>query len=328
MTHSLTADLRAMRGAFTLNAQFTAPGDGVTALFGPSGAGKSLTLSLIAGLKRSDRAVVTLGGRTLTETPAHARGIGVVFQDARLFPHLNVRQNLAYAQQRAPRQLLPLEDIAARFDIGALLDRPVRNLSGGEKSRVALARALLSAPDFLLLDEPFAALDGARRAAFLETLREMHTTFALPMLVVTHQIDDVAALATHVVALQNGAVVAQGALADATATPAFQSLLARRDAGAALPATALRRSGEGAGGHAWLRADQVLLASEAPRALSARNVFEGVVDKVDAEADGARLVHTRTNHGPVLARVTEEAVRELSLAPSTPVWVIAKAHAL
>ncbi len=327
MTGALTVDARLTRGAFVLNAQFVAPSDGVTALFGPSGAGKSLTLSLIAGLKRAEAGSVTLADRALSDAPAHARGVGVVFQDARLFPHLNVRQNLAFAQKRAPRTLLTLEDAAARFDIAALLERPVRNLSGGEKSRVALARALLSAPDFLLLDEPFAALDGARRAAFLAALRAIHTAFALPMLVVTHQIDDVAALASHVVAMKAGAVVAQGPLAETAATPAFQALLARRDAGAALPASALRRGGEG-GGAAWLRADHVLLASEAPRALSARNVFEGAIDAIEVEPDGARLVRTRTPHGAVLARVTEDAVRDLALAPGKPVWVIAKAHAL
>jgi len=335
MSGDLHVDARLARGAFTLNARFEAPGEGVTALFGPSGAGKSLALSMIAGLKAPEAGRIALGGRVLDDvaaklrTPPHARGIGLVFQDARLFPHLDVRANLAYALRRAPRQVLPLEDVAARFDIAALFDRPVRNLSGGEKSRVALARALLSAPELLLLDEPFAALDGARRAAFLATLQEMFSALMLPMLVVTHQIEDVATIATHVVAMQNGAVVAQGPLAETVVLPAFQALLARRDLGAALPAAVLRRGGAGgAPGAVWLRADHVLIASEPPRALSARNVFEGAIESIEPEHDAARLVRVRTEHGPVLARITEDAEADLALTPGKAVWAIVKAHAL
>src|SRR5262249_22252408 len=159
--------------------------------------------SAIAGLTPLESGRIALGARVLdaegSHIPPHQRDIGVVFQDGRLFPHLNVAENLAYALDRAPaeRRKFALADVAQRFNIEALLERAVRNLSGGEKSRVALARALLSAPDLLLLDEPFAALDGQRRRAFLSTLRDMHTAYDLPMLIVTHQIEDAAFLADH-----------------------------------------------------------------------------------------------------------------------------------
>src|SRR5262249_20401441 len=169
---ALSVDVRLKTGAFALEARFETPARGITCLFGPSGAGKSLLLLAIAGLRRFDAGRIAFGARVLDEIGAQAapqrRGIGLVFQDTRLFPHLSVSGNLAYAYTRTPPQLRKLEvrEAAAHFDLTALLDRPVRNLSGGEKARVALARALLSRPELLLLDEPFAALDKKRPAAY------------------------------------------------------------------------------------------------------------------------------------------------------------------
>jgi len=228
--NALDADIRMERGAFRLEANIRAPGDGITVLFGPSGSGKSSLLSAIAGLVPC-QGHVRLGRELLCDSavdldlPPHRRGIGMVFQDARLFPHLSARQNIAYAHKRAPvDRRRNIGDLARFFDITPLLDRPVGNLSGGEKSRVALARALVGTPEFLLLDEPFAALDGIRRRAFIQVLLETHKSFGLPMLVVTHNIDDAAVLASHLVALKGGQVVASGAF-DA-ANPA--SRLSRR----------------------------------------------------------------------------------------------------
>ena len=323
----LSVHAKTTRGAFALDAQFDAPLNAVTAMFGPSGAGKSLLLSVIAGLERQSGSVV-LNGRTLDgpelRVPAHERGIGLVFQDARLFPHLSVRGNLHYAAKRAPKALLSIEDAAALFDIASLLDRPIRNLSGGERSRVALARALLSAPDLLLLDEPFAALDGARRAAFLDVLDELHQRYALPMLVVTHQIDDVARIASRVVAIEQGRVVLNAPLLEAGGSTAFQNLLAARDTGVAVPLSRIHGGGKGA---AWVRADSVLLASKAPEGLSARNVWAGRVDQV-VEESNARVVRVQTEFGPVLSRITAEAAHDLQIGIGANAWAIVKTHAL
>jgi molybdate transport system ATP-binding protein len=131
--NALEADIEFRQGAFTLRARFTAPGDGITILFGPSGSGKSTLLSVLAGLKRPMAAHIALSGRALQDLAPHRRGMGLVFQDARLFPHLTVRRNIVYAERRAPRNArLDVEDVAQFFDIRALLDRPVVNLSGGE----------------------------------------------------------------------------------------------------------------------------------------------------------------------------------------------------
>jgi molybdate transport system ATP-binding protein len=324
---TLDVDIRLRQGAFTLQAAFRAP-QGITVLFGPSGSGKSSILAALAGLKHV-QGHVRLGARDLQGLAPHRRGIGLVFQDARLFPHLSVRANIAYAWVRAPRRAAPSPDEIARFfDIAAHLDRPVANLSGGEKSRVALARALAAAPDLLLLDEPFAALDGARRRAFIHVLLEMHRVYHLPMLVVTHAIEDAAALASHLVALRQGRVVAQGPLADVARDTDFRALLDPRDIGAAIRAHLLQ-SGHAAFEQAlWLRADHVLLAAEAPRAISARNVLEGEITAIVREESGSHLVELATGAGPLLSRLTGAAIQELGLARGKRAWALVKAHSV
>ncbi len=334
MSETLSVDARLRLDVFALDARFEAPARGVTCLFGPSGAGKSLLLSVLAGLRRIDEGRIALGSRVLDDVsvhvPPHQRGIGLVFQDARLFPHLSVRGNLDYAYARTPpeRRKLTLEQVAQHFDITPLLERPVRNLSGGEKSRVALARALLSTPDLLLLDEPFAALDGPRRTAFLNTLRGMHETFSLPMLVVTHQIDDAAAIANHLIGIEDGKIVISGALTDVATQSPFRASLTPHDVGAALPASALRHVSGVHSGHVWVRADHVVLAATEPRGLSARNIWESEITSIDHESDSALLVHLRAAAGAVLARVTPEAAMDLALAPGQKVWAIVKAHSI
>lgn len=330
---ALVADIRLKRGAFALHAAFEAPLDGVTAIFGPSGAGKSMLLGAIAGLRKLDAGRIVLGDRVLDDVAArrhvapHERGVGLVFQNTRLFPHLSVEDNLLYAQKRAKyvRPLTTLTEAASRLDITALLQRPVRNLSGGERSRVALARALLSAPDLLLLDEPFAALDGARRSVFLADLRATHVTFGLPLIVVTHQIEDAAALADHLIGVKDGGVVASGPLQAVAADAAFRVLLDTHDIGAAVPSRVFHGAGAERASH-WIRADNVLLATQHPTGLSARNIWEARIAEI-AEEPRSLLVKLDAPFGALFARVTREAASELSLAPGQTVWTIVKAHA-
>ncbi len=321
------------RGAFCLTADFEVATEGVTVVFGPSGAGKSTLLATIAGLNRLDTGSIAFDGRVLEDVfarrrvPAYDRGIGLVFQDARLFPHLTVRGNLAYAESRRPaaRNAPITVEIARRLEFESLLDRPVRNLSGGEKGRVALARAIVSAPEMLLLDEPFAALDGRRRRDYLAMLRAIAREQGVPLVVVTHQIDDAAELAGQVIVMKDGRVVAHGAAADVTARSDFQAILDHRDFGARVAATELAgRNVEGV----WVRADSVMLASEEPRGISARHVWRGRVTSVVRESERDVLVSLSTGAGYLLSRITPEALADLRLETGSTAWAVVKAHAL
>jgi molybdate transport system ATP-binding protein len=218
----LTVELKHRQGDFTLEAGFSLPERGITALFGPSGAGKTTLINVIAGLIRPAQARITLGGRVLNDSrsgiflPPHRRRLGYVFQDARLFPHLNVRSNLLFARLigRAQISTVAFEQIVDLLGLEPLLHRRPRSLSGGERSRVAIGRALLSQPDLLLLDEPLAALDEARRADILPWLERLRDAVALPMLYVSHRSDEVERLADRLILLQRGQVSAAGPLAD------------------------------------------------------------------------------------------------------------------
>lgn len=332
------SSIRVTAGGFSLSAGFEAPLEGVTVVFGPSGAGKSLLLKSVAGLVRLQAGSIRMGGQTLDDAerrihaPAHRRGVGLVFQDARLFPHLTVGQNLDYAERRAAEQEagrapVSRRDLAGLLHIEDLLERSVRNLSGGERSRVALARALVGRPRLLMLDEPFAALDGRRRRSFQALLGRLSAELSLPMMLVTHLVEDAIELADTLVAVLNGQVIAFGPASDVAAGPAFRSLLDARDTGARIDAREVV-SPAGAARAVWLRADNVLLATSRPEGLSARNVWQGSVSDLMAEADGSVLATVETRAGRVLARITPAAKSELALEPGREVWAIVKTHSL
>ncbi len=330
-------DLRLRQGKFELRGSFRAPAPGVTVVFGPSGAGKSSLLRVVAGLERPASGVVRYGDKVLEDVatgvrrPPHARDIGMVFQDSRLFPHLTVLGNLEYAVRRCPagRTRPDVSAIAEEVEISHLLERPVGRLSGGERSRVALARALVSAPRLLLLDEPFAALDGRLRRSFVSMLGEVAKRQSIPMLVVTHLIDDAVELADHVVALRDGEIVAAGSADEVMAGGVFGDLLDRRDHGVRLTSGALAdEDSPHAGKGVWLRADNVLVAAEAPRGLSARNVWPGKLAGMEVEPDGAVVLRLACDVGTVLARVTAAAVRDLALEVDQPIWAVVKTHAV
>jgi molybdate transport system ATP-binding protein len=200
-------------GAFDLDADFTAS-PGITVLIGPSGAGKTTILHLVAGLMRPERGRIVVGGDVMADTdarvfvPPHKRRIGLVFQDAQLFPHLTVAQNLAFGGWFARHKNgLPREHVIDVLGIGGLLDRRPARLSGGEKSRVALARALLSSPRLLLMDEPLSGLDDEKRQTILPLIETVRDEFAVPMLYVTHARDEAQRLANRIITIDRGRVV-------------------------------------------------------------------------------------------------------------------------
>jgi len=213
---------------FALDVAFTAPSQGVTALFGPSGSGKSSVLAAVAGLLRPRRGVVELGGETLLDTarglfvPPEHRRCAVVFQDARLFPHMSVGTNLQYGLSRAPagEDGPGFKEVVELLGLAPLLPRRPRGLSGGERQRVALGRALLARPRLLLMDEPLASLDVPRRAEVLPFLARLARAARLPVLYVTHALDEVDALAGALVLLEGGRVRAAGSVEERSAFPA------------------------------------------------------------------------------------------------------------
>jgi molybdate transport system ATP-binding protein len=208
-------------GTFHLAARFEA-GDGVTALFGPSGSGKTTILNLIAGLTRPNRGTISLNGSPLVDTdravfvPKHKRRMGLVYQDAQLFPHLTVGQNLEFGRWFAPlgSDSLAVDAVVETLGISSLLDRRPARLSGGEKQRVALARALLSAPKLLLMDEPLSGLDHDRKQEIMLLIERTRDQFRVPIIYVSHAQDEVRRLAVKVVVLNEGKVTACGAPAE------------------------------------------------------------------------------------------------------------------
>lgn len=338
-------------GNFGLNARFDT-GAGVTAIFGRSGSGKTTLINAVAGLLRPQSGRITLNGRPLFDSatglhlPPHQRRIGYVFQDARLFPHLSVRQNLRYGTRFHRRPTLPETDVIDMLGIAALLDRSPGALSGGEKQRVAIGRALLSAPDLLLLDEPLAALDAARKDDILPYLERLRDSARIPILYVSHSLPEVARLATTLVLLQDGQVRRAGPLADLLADPDLAPLIGLREAGAVLTARVAAHHADGltelmtGSGDALhlpriaaapgdtlrvrIHAQEVMLSLTPPSGISALNVLPAIVDSIRIGDGPGAMVRLTVGPDAILARITRRSALALALAPGTPCYAIVK----
>lgn len=347
----LSVYINLTRGRFTLDANFSAPTPGVIALFGHSGCGKTTLVNVLAGLVRGATGRIELDGETWFDSSrridvqAERRRIGYVFQDARLFPHYSVRGNLLYGAPRGAPQ--GFDDVVQLLGLEAMLERRPGQLSGGEKQRVALGRALLANPRLLLLDEPLASLDVSRREEVLPYLERLRDHYSIPMVYVSHQLDEVLRIATQLVVLDAGRVVAAGDLAAVSLQPALRGIVgndavgaviegrvASIDAADELASVALHAGGSLRIGSQGLEVGQrvrlrllardLILALEEPRGISVRNHLRGTVRAITAEA-GADLVEINIAGVTVLARVTAAAARELQLAPGLPLWVLVKA---
>ncbi len=353
----LEVALRHDFGGFRLDAAFAAPA-GVTALFGPSGAGKTSVVNAIAGLLRPDAGRVVADGVVLVDTaagifvPRHRRRVGYVFQEGRLFPHLTVRQNLVFGRWFAPRDAAPadLGHIVELLGIGHLLDRRPAGLSGGEKQRVAIGRALLARPRLLLIDEPLAALDAARKDEILPYLGRLRDDVRVPILYVSHSIPEVARLATTVVALAEGRVVRSGPAAEVLSDPEIFPGADRDEAGVILAARLLGHDPQdglselaisggrlfvprvdaplGAALRVRIRARDVMIATRRPEAISALNLLEATFAGV-GRGEGANVeVALQVGADRLMARITRRSLAALRLQPGTPCFALIKTVAV
>lgn len=350
----LDIDIALNVAGFSLQARHRFAARGVTAIFGPSGSGKSTLLRCIAGLEPGVTGQIRMGAQDWlgpqTRTPPEARGLGYVFQDARLFPHLTVAGNLRFADRRARHLTGPdLAEVVALLDLAPLLRRWPSSLSGGERQRAAIGRALLSRPRLLLMDEPLAALDDTRKAEILTHLERMRDVLGLPILYVSHSIDEVARLADHIVLLNRGRITAAGPVDQLLSDPALVPSLGPRLAGAVLTAQVVARHGDGltelatsagrlfvpqlaaaAGTPVRLRipAQDIILARNHPGVISALNVLPAIVTRLqDAGADGVS-VGLLSGRDRLLARLTHRSALALALEPGVEVFAITKSVAI
>ena len=342
-------------GAFDLDVSFDAPA-GVTVLFGRSGSGKTSVIKAVAGLFKPDQGNIAAPDATYFDSVTgvfvspHKRRMGYVFQEARLFPHLDVRRNLIYGRRFAPRDAGDESD-AETFDrivellgLGPLLQRRPRDLSGGETQRVAIGRALLSRPSLLLADEPLAALDAERKEEILPYFERLRDDVRIPILYVSHAATEVARLATTVIVLQDGRVLRSGPAAEVLGDPDVVPM-GPRDAGALLQARVTRHHDDGlteldAGGiplllprlgHApgsllrvRIAAQDVILSRTRPDGLSALNILPGRIERVREGVGPGAMVALNTDAGRVLARVTRRSATALGLEPGVEVYAIVK----
>ena len=350
------------RPAFTLTADLTLPARGITVLYGPSGCGKTTLLRCVAGLERgSGDALVRIGdqlwqddSRALFMAPWR-RPLGYVFQEASLFDHLDVRGNLEYGRSRAGREEpgISLEQAIDLLGIGHLLGRRTQQLSGGERQRVAIARALAAQPRILLLDEPLASLDTARRQEILPWLEQLRDQLRIPMLYVTHSPAEAARLADTLVVMDQGSVVAAGPVA-ATLAGAAVPIVLGEDAGALLEGTVEERDEPWQlarvgfpGGSLWIRdsglaagrrvrvrvlARDVSVATVKPAGTSIQNLLPCTIRALQADTYPSQLLVRMACAGDdssiLLARITARAAHALALAPGQPVWAQVKSAAL
>ena len=354
---TLALDVVVEREAFSLVVKQEIALGGITALYGPSAAGKTTLLRVIAGLEERARGLVAFDGavwqRGDERVPAHARRVGYVFQDARLFGHLTVEGNLRFAVRHAarradPKSAIEFAAVVRELDLAPLLPRRPASLSAGEQQRVAIGRALLTSPRLLLMDEPLSALDIGRKREIVPVLERLPEVFGVPVLYVTHNVDEVARLASDMLLLRAGRIVASGRVADVLERLDLDDLTGGRDTGAVLHvrveagrggAAALRlteqllhapvaRAGVGMPLRIRIHARDVALATERPRGLSIRNVLQARILRIDADEPINVDVLLEVDGQHLRSRITRDALEDLELKVGQPVFALIKSVAL
>ena len=352
----LHVDLHKRLGEFNLDVAFETTDGGITALFGRSGAGKTTLVNMMAGLLRPDSGRLQIGGQVLFDSTARVnvrperRRVGYVFQEGRLFPHLSVKANLLYGRRFAPKgeRYQDAAQIIDLLGLEGLLRRRPATLSGGEKQRVAIGRALLSEPRLLLMDEPLAALDAARKSEIMGYIERLRDVLGVPIIYVSHALEEVTRLADQMVLLADGAVVATGSAVELMSRPDLSPPTGRHEAGAlietrvaghdefgltelAFEGGVLRVSGldlaDGTQVRARIRARDVAIATARPSDLSILNVFAGRV--AEMHPSGAAAMDLQLDIGVKLwARITARSAHDLGLVPGREVYALVKSVAI
>lgn len=343
------------QGDFLIDLSFIAPDIGVTALFGQSGAGKTSVINMVAGLVRPDRGHIIVNGRTLfnaakgIHVPPEKRRVGYIFQDGRLFPHLSVKSNLTYGMRLTPasERQVALNDVVDLLGIGHLLHRRPAKLSGGEKQRVAIGRALLTSPSLLLMDEPLASLDSHRKAEVLPFLSRLCSDLSTPILYVSHSLEEVLNLADTMVLMDEGRVAAWGPIEELMSRSDLQRLTGAEDLGTVM-ATTVDGHVDGLtrlrfqGGVMWvpkmaastgsrvkvcIAARSVAIALHEPRQTSVQNIFRAEVKAILNGPEDWLDVHMDIGC-PLTARITSRARHTLALVPGKQVFALVKSAAV
>ncbi|MBN8764319.1 MAG: molybdenum ABC transporter ATP-binding protein [Thiobacillus sp.] len=317
---TIAARFRSTLGSFELDAEFSVPAHGISALFGPSASGKTTLLRLIAGLARAPGSLTVAGEVWQDErrfVPTHRRALGYVFQEASLFPHLDVRGNLQYGWKRVPaaERRIAFDDVIDWLGLGALLAQSPQQLSGGQRQRVAIGRALLASPRLLLMDEPLSALDTTSRAEILPYLEQLHRQLELPIIYVSHALDEVARLADTLLLIEAG-----------SHDPAFQlTHVARQRVAFELPGL---HGAPGVPLRVRVAARDVSLALVAPQQTSILNLLPARVIELADDTPGQVLVRLALDDMVLLARITRKSARLLDLQPGTQVVAQVKSVAV
>lgn len=350
-------------GDFELDIAFTA-GAGLTALFGPSGAGKTTIVNVLAGLERPDSGFVRVNGNSLFDSDTdvnvapNARRLGYVFQDARLFPHMTVERNLRYGmpKQNGAEKATSFDDVVRILDLPHILDRRPHNLSGGEKQRVAIGRALLANPKLLLMDEPLSSLDPLRRLEVMPFIEKMRDEFGIPIVYVSHTVAEIIRLADTVIVLDHGRIVAEGSVEDVLSRldvqaefeatgaepPDFGTVLnavldsnlsgdglSQLDIAGEKMLVPQLNANQGDRVRVRIRARDVALSLEAPQKLSVLNAFKGRVTEVIKTGPAHVDVQLETLNGTrIWSRITRKSQRDLNIAVDTVAWALIKSVAL
>lgn len=320
------------RGSFKLDVDTRIPATGITGVFGESGCGKTTLLRCIAGLENS---------RSDDRRPVHRRGIGVVFQQPALFAHLSVRQNIEYGWRRNKNVRADLDHIIGLLELERLLDRPATTLSGGEAQRVAIARALCQSPRLMLMDEPLSSLDQRRRNEILPYFDRLHAELSLPIIYVSHDIEEISRICDHLLVMADGHIVAAGALQEVLMRIDLPQL-SGRNAGVAIEATRVRydekfdlttfgfSGGElcapgcfdvGASMRLRINASDVSLCRSLPQSTTILNVLPAQIDAIESESSATELVRLKLAQDFIIARITKRSLSELELRTGEQVYV-------